>query len=453
MGQIKRLAVRYLDEWRTRATRKPLIMRGARQVGKTYLAESWGRKNFEVTVTANLEREPHLAKVFNLRDPRLIIQQLSLIKGVNIVPGKTLLVIDEIQSNESALGSLRYFFEELPELHVLATGSLLDFALRELASSAPVGRIEYLYLNPLTFAEFVRAVHSEELGDFLNLVDRHEQITSALHETLLDLLRTYYFIGGMPEAVHAYVTTKDLVDVQRIQASILATFQDDFAKYRSRLDIDVVRTVFDHCTRWPSRRVKYSEISRGYRASQIQRAFELLSYARLVNRAYVSAANGVPLAAEENIGRFKPVFLDIGLCNRACGLPLQQNHSELLTVREGALAEQFVAQELLTNFAPFEPPQLHYWEEPSPSSAAEVDFVIASNNDLVPIEVKAAQRGALRSLQIFLQKKHRPLGVRLSAREGAVEDLNYPDAKCTLLSIPLYLAARTDAFCRHWSKV
>ncbi len=444
---MKRAAEKYLDEWKNRKDRKPLVIRGARQVGKTYLAEKWGQRSFSQVLTINFERDPQYGKVFIEKDPNLILQQLSLLKARSVMPGTTLLILDEIQCSPAAISSLRYFKEELPELHILATGSLLDFALRELTFSAPVGRIEYLYLGPLTFCEFVEATHGNDLGRFLSSVNNIEDIPPAVHEVLLGLLRKYYFVGGMPEAVQSYATSFDLLDTQRIQSNILATFRDDFAKYRSRLDLDCINLVYDYSSQWPSRRSKYSEISKDFRASQIKKAFELLSFARLVHLVYLSAANGVPLAAECNRKFFKPTFLDIGLCNRACGLKLLDGFDQLLTVREGALAEQFVAQELLNSFLPFEEPQLFYWENRTPGSSAEVDFVIDHDNKIVPVEVKAAKRGSLRSLHVFNQKKNNNLAVRLSCRTAEIETISQGNHDIKLLSIPLYLAGRVKDLC------
>lgn len=443
---MKRAAEGYLDEWKDRRDRKPIILRGARQVGKTYLAEEWGQRNFQQTIRVNFERDPQYGKVFHEKNPKSIIQQLSLLKSSPILPGSSLLILDEIQSCPAAISALRYFFEELPDLHILATGSLLDFVLRELSFSAPVGRIEYLYLGPLTFSEFVEAVHGNDLGQFLRSLANFKEVPPAVHELLLDLLRKYYFIGGMPAAVQSYIESSDLLNVQRIQSNILATFRDDFAKYRSRIDLDCINLVFDYVGQWPSRRSKYSEISRDFRSSQLKKVFELLSFARLVHMAYLSAANGVPLAAERNKKFFKPFYLDIGLSNRACGLKLLDKSDQLLTVREGALAEQFVAQELLSSFPFFEEPQLFYWENRTPGSSAEVDFVIDFNNRVVPIEVKAAKRGSLRSLHVFNQKKESNLAVRLSCREGEIEILELNNRQIKLLSIPLYLAGRAKDF-------
>ncbi len=447
---MKRIAEKYLDEWKIKPIRKPLIIRGARQVGKTYLAETWGEKNFTNVVTVNLERDSHLSMVFRSKNPRAIIDQLSLITNSKIIPSQTLLIIDEIQASEDAISSLRYFYEEMKALHVLATGSLLDFTLRELSTSAPVGRIEYLYLAPLNFSEFVEAVHGQELPEILKTSYDMSEIAPSVHDLLLNLLRTYYFIGGMPEAVASYASSKDLIEVQRVQSSILATFQDDFAKYRTRLNLDAIRNAFQHSSLWPARRTKYSEIKGEFRSSQLKQAFELLKYARVVNCATASAANGVPLAAEQNPKRFKPIFLDIGLCNRACNLILTQNIDELLTIREGALAEQFVGQELLSTCPSYEDPQLFYWESVNPSSSAEIDFLLEVNNRVVPVEVKAARRGALRSLQVFLSRKNLSLALRLSTREKKIESISSENSAATLLSLPLYLAAKSREVCVDW---
>ena len=444
---MKRSAEDFLDQWKIRSDRKPLILRGARQVGKSYLIKAWGAENFETVIHIDLEREAIWFKSLKSKDPKAIIQEISLLKNQKIVPGSSLLFFDEVQACPELLPALRYFYENLPSLHVIAAGSLLDFALADISEPMPVGRIEYLYLHPLSFGEFVQAAHSEELSNILSGIRPPQQISSTTHQMLLGLLREYYFVGGMPEAVAIYLQNRDLLDVQRVQSNILATMQDDFSKYNTRLDPQVLRTVFTYAVQNPARRSKFVDVAREFRSQQLKLAFRLLEMARIVHLVRWSAGNGVPLAAEQKEDRFKPIFLDIGLSNRACQVPLIADLTQLLTVRAGALAEQFVGQELLHSFQPFEDGKLYYWQREALNSSAEIDFLSESAGQVIPIEVKAARGNTLRSLHSFIREKKKvKLALRLSTREMATESLKVtgsPELSCQLISLPLYMAAQS----------
>ena len=241
---MKRYAESSLSEWRDRPSRKPLVLRGARQVGKTYLVEHWGAEHFDSVVTVDLERERDLHSLFSQSDPTRVLAELGVLRGRSVTPGKTLLFLDEIQACPPALALLRYFHELMPELHVIAAGSLLDFALREFEYSMPVGRIEFLHLQPMSFEEFVAATEGEALVDYLKTWSLAQPPSEAVAKRFLEAVRRYFFVGGMPEAVGAYAERKDLLEVQRIQTALVETVQADFGKYGPRRLQELMRKTY-----------------------------------------------------------------------------------------------------------------------------------------------------------------------------------------------------------------
>jgi predicted AAA+ superfamily ATPase len=448
---MKRLAENDLIAWKDRAARKPLIVRGARQVGKTFLVEAFGKQHFPAVLTVNLEQKEDLHALFTRMEARRIVQELSLYFNQPIMPGQTLLFLDEIQACPKAIACLRYFHEEMPELHVMAAGSLLDFSLREFKHSVPVGRIEYLHLDPLTFQEFLRAIGETALATHLDGYHIGDDLGDAVSLRLRELLRVYFFVGGMPSAVAAYVERHDLLDVQRILASTTTTLQDDFAKYGTRAQQRNMRQILRYVPRNIGRKVRYVHINPEVRSEPLRTALELLELSRIVTLVRHTSANGIPLGAEASETHFKPLLLDIGLCNNLCGLSLT-DAAELLTVQEGGLAEQFVGQELRSLGPAFEEHPLFYWHREEKNANAEVDYLRAHEGHIIPIEVRAGKSGSLKSLQVFLAEKERNFAVRLNmdkpslgsftatiGGKGGVRDVTY-----TLLSLPLYLAGQLD---------
>jgi predicted AAA+ superfamily ATPase len=443
---MKRRAEQFLSEWRDRPGRKPLVLRGARQVGKTYLVENWGGQHFKSVLKIDLERERDLHSLFSQPDPKRLLEELALLKGQAVTPGETLLFLDEVQACPPALAVLRYFFELMPDLHVIAAGSLLDFALRDFAHSMPVGRIEFLHLHPMSFEEFVEAVEGAALADYLDKISLGQAVSEAMERKFLETLRRYFFVGGMPEAVRVYVERKDLLEVQRVQTALVQTVQDDFAKYGPRRLQELMRKTYRHVAENVGRKLKFVNVSREERAADVRRALELLTHSRVVHVVYHTSANGLPLGAERDERQFKPLFLDVGLVNRMCGLDLVGTE-ELITVNEGAMAEQFVGQQLLCAAPLFEDPQLFYWAREARNANAEVDFVISRHQDILPVEVKAGKTGTLRSLFQFLLEKKRRRAVRFHLGRPAREEIKLPGDEATkvqLLSLPLYLAGQMD---------
>jgi len=341
------------------------------------------------------------------------------------------------------LGALRYFYEQLPDLHVIAAGSLLDFTLQEFEHSMPVGRIEYFFLHPLSFTEFLDATGAQKVGDHLRDLDLQKLsvLSTSVHTTLLQKLREYYFVGGMPAVVEQYAADKNLRSVQRLQSSIVLTLQDDFYKYRSRFDPAILKSAFLSAAIHPARRKKYVEVSREYRSEQVKKAFHLLHLARLVEPITYSSARGIPLSTHAKPDFFKPLFLDIGLCNRIAEVPLVESSEQMITVQEGELADQFVGQQLLCAEEGYIPPHLFYWERLERGASAEVDYVMSYDQTIIPIEVKAGRGTTLRSLHYIVDERENvAVGVRFSTREYETETLSGKKRTFRLLSFPLYCA-------------
>ncbi len=396
--------------------------------------------------TVDLERERDLHSLFSQSDPQRVLSELTVLRGRNITPGKTLLFLDEIQACPPALALLRYFHELMPELHVIAAGSLLDFALREFEYSMPVGRIEFLHLNPMSFEEFLEATEGAALVDYLNRLTLAQPPSEAVEKKFLEVLRRYFFVGGMPEAVRAYSERKDLLEVQRIQTALVETVQADFGKYGPRRLQELMRKSYQHIAQHVGRKIKFVNISREERSADVRRALELLTLSRVVHPVMHTSANGLPLGAERDERHLKALFLDIGLVNRLCGLDLVGTE-ELVTVNEGALAEQFVGQQLLSGAPMFEDPQLFYWAREARNANAEVDFVISRHREILPVEVKAGKTGTLRSTFEFLREKRRQRALRFYTGPFALDKVTLPgeeDTVVQLLSLPLYAAGQLD---------
>ena len=445
-ASMKRSATTSLQQWKDSPRRKPLVIRGARQVGKSYLVEELGRACFDQLVTLNLERDPDLGELFSSRDPGRILQAIELQVGTRLVPGQTLLFLDEIQAAPEAFAALRYFYEERPDIHVIAAGSLLDFAFRQPGFSVPVGRIEYLHLGPMAFEEFLLALGKDQLVEYLADFRFGVQIPEAIHRLLMDHVRLFLVVGGMPAAVSAYAETATFESCEAEKQSILNTFVDDFGKYAGRVDPQRMRRVFTRLPLLVGGKLKYVSVDPDDQARSIARALSLLCEARVAYRVHHTSANGVPLGAEQKDSVFKVLFVDVGLMTSSCGLNLLdfQRADELALVNQGAVCEQFVGQHLLQQEQSFAPPELFYWVREKTRSSAEVDYVLSAGSTVLPVEVKAGKTGTLRSMQVFLQEKGLPLAVRVNSDLPSCYEAQYAlphatDRTFRLLSIPFYL--------------
>lgn len=442
-----RSSLQELVKWKDQYNRKPLIIRGARQTGKTWLVRKFGQENFENFVEINLDRYPEKAGLFSMNVTQSL-QYISIDTNVSIIPGKTLLFLDEIQNAPQIIPILRYFYEEMPNVHIIATGSLLDFVLENHEFSMPVGRISYFYLGPMTFEEFLRANNEFSLLDLLRKADVSD-IPEPLHIKLLEYVKLYWIIGGMPAAVQTYIATKDIRLVQQEHESILQTYQDDFAKYQRKVDSHLLRKIFQKIPSQLGKKVMYSQILRDETSKKISQHLNLLSMARILYPIHHSAGNGVPLGSEINERDFKLLFLDIGLLSTIFKLHLHQitDLDELLFVNNGVMAEQFIGQHLLYRHGSTLKPEIFYWRRQAKSSSSELDYLIEYQGTVLPIEVKAGKSGSLKSLHIFISSKNTPIAIRFNTNQGIVEDsvasIGNNKAFC-LLSLALYQVGQLE---------
>lgn len=452
-----RKALSHLDGWLKPRPRKPLIIRGARQVGKSTLIRAFAERSHLTLNEINLEKHPALDRSFRTLNVRQIIREFEAILGRNPAVPDSLLFLDEIQAVPSILPALRYFFEELPEVPVIAAGSLLDFALSENKISMPVGRIEYRYLHALTFEEFLAAIGKTNLARALrdfSFGDQESQLPHAAHLELLEAQRLYLFIGGMPEAVASYLKQEQAADAVQAQRSILDTYRDDFSKYAAKKELQRLQLIFDRVPALIGGKVKYVNISREDPSREIKAALELLSKARVISKIFHSSSSAVPLAAQLDPDVYKIIFLDVGLMNRLLGLDWRATSQadERRLVNEGPLAEQFIGQQMLDAFSQdgAEDTRLFYWLREGKSSNAEVDYVVSRGDLIVPVEVKAGKAGSLKSLHQFVSEKKCPFACRFDLnppslqtiettvlRAGANQKIAYK-----LISLPLYLAGQ-----------
>jgi len=432
-----------LEAWKDRKGRMPLLLRGARQVGKSYVVEKFGKAAFSQFVTVNFEQNPEYKTCFSTLDPVRIVNAIELLSGVRIEPGNTLLFLDEVQECPQAILALRYFKEQMPALHVIAAGSLLEFVLNEAEFRMPVGRVECMYLRPVSFAEYLDASGNAQLRSYLHKVHVGDQIEPAVHERLLTLVREYFALGGMPAVLAEFFQSKSFLRCQEIQTSLLTIFRRDFGKYAKRSSQhEHLQTVFAKAPGLVGQWLKYSSIDPETRAVTLKGAIQKLCDAGLILLVRATSGQGLPFVTHADEKKCKFLFLDVGLVNRACHLSLELLFKESLTmINEGALAEQFVGQELLAGLGSREENSLYAWLRAEPSSAAEIDYLTAVDSSIVPIEVKAGATGSLRSLKLFLTEKKIPFGVRISEHP-----LSFVQQ---LLSIPLYMVEEMPRLVRE----
>ena len=427
---MKRLAEEQVKNWKDSSRRKPLVIRGARQVGKTWFVENVLAKNFDSFVKVDLEKRRDLHTYFsgNL-EPKLILSNLELATH-RITPGKTLLFLDEIQACPRAIMALRYFYEEMPNLHVVAAGSLLEFAFGEI--SIPVGRIQYLHMHPMTFYEYLIAIDKELLAE--QILNKPDTVTESVQQMLLDELRSYFYIGGMPECIKTYRDSGSMLETFRVQSEILASYREDFSKYTPQINTMCLDAVFFNVARSVGEQLKYTRLNDGHSGQMNRKAFDLLAKARMVHKIPACDPSGLPLGATANQKKFKASMLDIGLMQRLCQIPveLELQQTNLLAMYRGKLAEQFVAQELLA----WHSSELFYWARDARGSNAEVDYLVVREGKIYPVEVKSGAGGSLRSLHLMLEKYNNcPQGLVLYS--GTSKHL--PEQKLTFL--PLYCVA------------
>lgn len=433
--------------WKNRNDFKPLIIRGARQVGKSYVVRELGKSHFDNLIEINFERNPEIANLFSHSDPFRILKSIEALNGIKIVFGKTLLFLDEIQAAPEILSKLRWFAEEIPELHIIAAGSLLDFAILQHEVSMPVGRVSFLFIEPMSFLEFLDAIDEKSIRLFLETTEIADGIDEVIHQKIMDLFKQYVIVGGMPAAVNAYLQSNSFLASAEIQSNLLIAMREDFAKYGGRVPHPRLLKVLQAVPRQLGKKFMYTQIDRDETSASLKQALELLVRARVCHKVQASQSTGIPLGADVNEKTFKTIFMDVGLVSTMLGLSLHEFDLGRLS-NSGGIAEQVVGQGLRLFDAKNKDPQLYYWAREKKGSEAEVDYVIQNGSTMLPIEVKSGSSGTLKSLHHFMEMRKLETAVRFnsdrpSKTQVSVKISNDKTSNYQLVSLPLYWVTET----------
>ncbi len=409
-----------LKHWSKEKEGKPLLIRGARQVGKSTAIRELS-KQFDYFLELNFEEQRLVHKLFEGDlNPKELCENLSILYNVPIIPGKTLLFFDEIQSCIPAISSLRFFYEKYPELHIIAAGSLLEFALSEMPSFG-VGRIRSLFMYPLSFDEYLAGIGEKLLLEAKRKATVKKPLAGPLHQKLLNHIKRFLVIGGMPEVVASYTKHNNINQCGQVLDDLITSLKADFVKYKKQVPFLRISEVFDSVVQQSGGKFVYSKAATEANHKQVKEAVDLLMMAGLVIPVTHTAANGLPLGAEANPKQRKMLLLDTGIFQRLLGL----NISEILfennfdMINKGAIAEQYVGLELLKSFSCYRQESLYFWHREAKSSNAEVDYIIQQKENIIPIEVKSGKKGSMQSLFLFLTEKKVSVGVRFSLENYA----------------------------------
>ncbi|MGD9160861.1 MAG: AAA family ATPase [Desulfobacteraceae bacterium] len=422
-----------LMQWKAELNRRPLLIRGARQVGKTFLVRYFGKEEFEDYIELNFEKNPEYKDIFTSIDPVEIVEKIALFTQLKVNLGKTLLFLDEIQDCPAAITSLRYFFEEMPELHIIAAGSLVEFTINAENFRMPVGRIQYLYMFPLSFGEFLDAMGERVLRIHTHNKDELQKLPDSLHLRLLDYVRKFFFLGGMPAVLQEYCLSRNIEKCQRIQRSIVDTYIDDFGKYAKKIKHKYLRKVFYAAPRMIGQKFVYANVDNTIKSRELKEAVELLEMAGVVVRTKSTSGAGIPLEAGAKENYFKALFLDVGLMHAMNNIYGETARAKDFTnIFKGAVAEQFVGQQLLAYQSPYTKPSLYYWTRDARNSMAEIDYLMVKDENIIPVEIKSGATGHMKSMHIFIKTFNSDLGLKIS-------QANYDmDVRNRILSIPFY---------------
>jgi predicted AAA+ superfamily ATPase len=424
---MKRKIYDKLVSWKNKTDRMPLLVNGARQVGKSYILQEFGKQEYENFVVVNFETDKAISEKFGEDiSPMPLIQYLEIVRSTRIIPGKTLVIFDEIQANERALTSLKYFCEQLPEYHIIAAGSLLGIAINREKYSFPVGKVDELTLHPMDFEEFLWAVNGNIIA---KLIREHYGTNQPLnvHAEAIDLYNKYLIVGGMPAAVKEFINSSSFVAVSDIQNRILNEYIADMAKYAEPTTSIKIRSCYESIPAQLAKenhKFQYSVVQKGGSATIFGESIEWLRYAGVVLKCQKTAHGTMPVKVYAELSDFKLYMSDVGLLTMQSGIATQIILSPLETANSflGAIAENYVAQAFAANQAP-----LYYWKN---DNTAEVDFVIQKETDVIPVEVKSGSRVRSKSLGIFVSRYKCPYSIRISKRNFGMEN--------GIKSVPLY---------------
>jgi len=430
MRTIKRTIEDVLSSWKDEPKRKVLMVRGARQVGKTYSIRKLGQE-FDYFLEVNFDDSKEIHSLFNgSMNVQKIIQSISVLYDVPITEGKTLVFFDEIQACPNAIRSLRYFYEKIPNLHLVAAGSLLEFVLEEIPSFG-VGRIQTLFMFPVTFYEFLSEAHPSSVP-LIDVADSENPLENNLHKLVCDYYKTYQIIGGMPEVVSEYLTNGDYLKCTQLLDNLIQSFHADFAKYKKRSPIVALRLVFQSMANQAGNKFIYNHVAPELDHKTIKSALQLLIQAGLAYKIHHTAASGIPPGSQINPRKFKIIPFDSGIYQRLLGLNIKDYFlkDNLQFINKGSLTEVTAGIQLVHHQSPLIQPQLHYWHREAKSSNAEIDYIIQQDGNIVPVEVKAGTKGQMQSMFIFLKEKNLHRGIRLSLENFSRND--------KIETIPLY---------------
>ena len=424
---MERFLLKKLIEWKNSKYRKPLILKGARQVGKTYLLKQFGKENYDGVAYFNFDHDEDLYNLFvNTKDPKRILEQLAFIYGKAILPGKTLIIFDEIQEYPNALNSLKYFQEEANEYHLVCAGSLLGIRLSH--TSFPVGKVEFLNMYPMSFTEFLKADNCENLVKYMDSINKIETIPEIFSNQLEEKLKAYFIIGGMPEAVYSWVNDKDIEQVNQIQENILKAYESDFSKHTQNSEANKISLIWNSI---PSQLAKenkkflYQVVKEGARAREYENALNWLNDANLIYKIYNVKKPDFPLKAYHDLSSFKIYMNDVGLLRKMANLDsrIVIEGNKLFEEFKGAFAENYVLNMLNVIFD--NTPNYFTFDR------HEIDFIIQNKNEIIPIEVKSGNAVNSNSLTKYNEKYKPTKSIRLS--------LNNLKQDGNILNIPLYL--------------
>lgn len=421
---MERFISKKLLEWKNSKYRKPLILKGARQVGKTYIVKKFAEENYEGLAYFNFDHDENLQNLFkNSKDPKRILEQLAFIYGKAIIPGKTLIFFDEIQECQDALNSLKYFNEEANEYHIISAGSLLGIRLSN--TSFPVGKVEFLNMYPMSFTEFLIADGCKNLVDYMDSIDKIDTIPEIFFLMLEEKLKAYFIIGGMPEVVHSWVNDKDMEIVNKLQDDILTSYESDFSKHVTAGEANKIALIWNNV---PSQLAKenkkflYQTVKEGARAREYEGALNWLNNANLIYKVYNVSKSAVPLNAYNDLSSFKIYMMDVGLLRRMAKLDSRiiMEGNRLFEEFKGALTENFILNQLISVYN--NEPNYYTFDR------NEIDFIIQTNNKIIPIEIKSGKSTNNTSLKKYNEKNDNELAIRFSMnnlkRDGKV--LNIP---------------------------
>ena len=434
---MKRTVMKKLLNWKNSPYRKPLILKGVRQVGKTWVLKEFGRQYYENTAYFNFDENEEYRQFFETtKDVERILQNLMLAGGQKIFPGKTLIIFDEVQDCPKVINSMKYFYENAPEYHIACAGSLLGIALAK-PSSFPVGKVNFMQIDPMTFTEFLMANGDENLAAYLDSIDTPEPLPDAFFNPLYEKLKMYYVTGGMPESVLMWTEARDVDAMQESLAGIIGAYERDFAKHPNVSEFPKISMVWKSIPSQLARENKkflYKVIKEGARAREYENALQWLADARLVHKIYRSSAPGLPIAAYDDLSAFKIYLADVGLLRRLSMLAPTAfgEGNRLFTEFKGALTENYILQTLLTQFEVVP----RYWSQNNPPY--EVDFLIQRDNDIYPVEVKAEANTASKSLKKFKELFGDKVKLRI---RYSLDNLKLDG---DILNIPLFMAGHTD---------